>query len=63
TLLKKQLPGTNKLDKFNGAMVIYEWQKSNSLKISVIRDNESATYSLNEHSAGTSLEVTEETQY
>jgi len=63
TLLKKQLPGTNKVDKFNDAMISYEWQESNSLKISVIRDNESATFSFNEHSTGTSLEVTEETQY
>ncbi|HED4232831.1 hypothetical protein [Klebsiella variicola] len=58
--MKKQLPGTNK---FNDAMVSYEWQESNSLKISVIRDNESATFSFDEHSTGTSLEVTEEIQY
>lgn len=63
TLLKKQLPGTNKVDKFNGAMVSYEWHESDSLKISVVRDNESATFSFNEHSSGTSLEVIEETQY
>ncbi|MFB0860345.1 hypothetical protein ACETTA_21425 [Enterobacter cloacae] len=63
TLLKKQLPGTNKVDKFNDAMVSYEWQVSNLLKISVIKDNESATFSFNEHSTGTSLDVTEETQY
>ncbi len=63
TLLKKQLPGTNKFDKFNDAMVSYEWQESNSLKISVIRDNESVTFSFDEHSTGTSLEVTEEIQY
>ncbi|EPO4112464.1 hypothetical protein ACUADT_004971 [Enterobacter cloacae] len=63
TLLEKQLPGTNKVDKFNDAMVSYEWQKSNLLKISVTKDNESANFSFNEHSTGTSLEVTEETQY
>lgn len=63
TLLKKQLPGTNKVNKFNDAMVGYEWQESNLLKISVIKDNESATFSFNEHSTGTSLDVIEETQY
>ncbi|HEB4093845.1 TPA: hypothetical protein RZ058_004789 [Enterobacter cloacae] len=63
TLLKKQLPGTNKVDKFNDAMVSYEWQVSNLLNISVIKVNESATFSFNEHSTGTSLDVTEETQY
>lgn len=44
-------------------MVSYEWQESDSLKISVIRDDESAAFYFNEHSTGTSLEVTEETQY
>jgi hypothetical protein len=44
-------------------MVSYEWQESNSLKITVIRDNESTTFYFNEDSTGTSLEVTEETQY
>lgn len=63
TLLKKQPPGTNKVDKFNDTMVSYEWQESNSLKITVIRDNESTTFYFNEDSTGTSLEVTEETQY
>lgn len=43
--------------------VSYAWQESNSLKISVVRDNESVTFSFNENSMGTSLEVTEETQY
>jgi len=63
TLFKKQLPSTNKVDKFNDAKVSYAWQESNSLKISVVRDNESVTFSFNENSMGTSLEVTEETQY
>ncbi|MDM6776025.1 hypothetical protein, partial [Klebsiella michiganensis] len=63
TLLKKTTPGTNKVDKFNDTMVSYEWQESNSLKITVIRDNESTTFYFNEDSTGTSLEATEETQY
>ncbi len=62
-LLKKQLPGTNQFDKFNDATVSYEWQGSSSLKILVVRDNESANLYFNEHSVGTSLEVTEQTQY
>ncbi|EKQ6540272.1 TPA: hypothetical protein RQP16_001671 [Klebsiella michiganensis] len=61
--MKKTTPGTNKADKFNDTMVSYEWQESNSLKITVIRDNESTTFYFNEDSTGTSLEVTEETQY
>lgn len=63
SLLKKQPPDTNKIDKFDDAMVSYEWQESDSLKISIIRDNESTIFSLNEHSTGTSLKITEETQY
>jgi hypothetical protein len=62
-LLKKQLPGTNQFDKFNDTTISYEWQGSSSIKILVDRDNESENLSFNENSMGTSLEVTEETQY
>ena len=62
-LLKKQLPGTNQFDNFNDTTISYEWQGSSSIKILVVRDNESDNLSFNEHSMGTSLEVTEETQY
>jgi len=62
-LLKKQLPGTNQFDNFNDTTISYEWQGSSSIKILVVRDNESDNLSFNEHSMGTSIEVTEETQY
>lgn len=62
-LLRKKLPLINEFDNTNDAVISYEWQGDVSLKISIVKDSEKNIFSFNERSTGTSLEITEETQY
>jgi hypothetical protein len=61
--LKEDLPTNNYYYKINGGVVHYKWDGNSSLKVLVIMDNETMSYSFYEKSSGTKLDVTGETQY
>lgn len=60
---RKELPASNEEDKVGSKLISYHWDDSHELKVSIISDSESETYTFTEKPLETDLDVLVESQY